>query len=209
MRGWRILTAVTAVVILIVADGCHGFFVDPVLTGMTVGPPASLQTGTTVQMSAVGTYNDGSVKNLDSGVYWSSATPAIASVNTSGVVKGLGPGQAIISGSSETVTGSATVTVTLGGLTSIKVTTADGLSSIPYGSAEQFVATGMAGGQEFDITNSVTWSTNPASVDNVSISSTSGLLISTSGPSSAVQFLVIATDPTTGISGQMNFNVHP
>jgi hypothetical protein len=175
---------------------------------MTVGPSASLQTGTTLQMSAVGTYDDGSTKNLNSGVHWSSDTPSVASVNASGVVTGTGPGKAVISGSSETVTGSASLTVTIGGLTSIKVNSSDGLSTIAYGSAERFVATGTANGEQFDITNSVTWSTSPPSIDNVSISS-SGLLVTTSGPTRTVQFLVIALDPTTGIAGQMTFSVHP
>src|ERR1700757_2559349 len=121
---------------------CEGFFVDPVLTGLTVGPPATIQTGTTLQMSAVGTFNDGSQKNMSaSKVFWSSSIPSIATVSTSGLVNGLSPGQAVITGASGTVTGSANVAVTIGGLTSIQVTTADGLTSIPYGSSEQFVAT--------------------------------------------------------------------
>lgn len=175
---------------------------------MTVGPSANLQTGTTVQMTAVGTYNDGTTNYLRSGVYWSSGTPTVASVNASGLVTGVAPGQAVISGSYETVTGSATLTVTLSGLTSIRVTSSDGLSSIPYGDTESFVATGTANGEQVNITNSVNWSTNPPSIDNVSITQ-GGTLLTTSGGSSTVQFFVIATDPTTGISGQMNFTVHP
>lgn len=182
---------------------------DPVLTGMTVGPSAAIQTGTTLQMSAVGTYNDGSQKTLKSSIYWSSGTPTVASINSAGRVDGISPGQAVITGASGTVTGSATVTVSLGGLTSIRVTTADGLSSIPYGSAEQFVATGTANGQQIDITDSVNWSTVPSSISNVSISSTTGLLITTSGPTDTVQFVVLALDASTGIAGQMNFTVHP
>jgi hypothetical protein len=42
----------------------------------------------------------------------------------------------------------------------------------------------------------------------VSIDTKSGLLTTTSGLTSLVQFQVIATDPTTGISGFMNFAVH-
>ena len=209
MRSWRIIAAFSALLVVAFGLGCDGFFVDPVLTGMTVGPSASLQTGTTIQMSAVGTYDDGSTKYLKSGVHWSSDTPGVASVNASGLVTGAGPGKAVISGSSETVAGSASLTVTIGGLTSIKVSSADGLPSIAYGSAERFVAKGTANGEEFDITDSVSWSTSPSSIDNVSISSTSGLLISTSGPTTTVPFLVIALDPTTGISGQMSFSVHP
>ena len=208
MRRLRMLAGFGALLVLALALGCEGFFVDPVLTGMTVGPSANLQTGMTIQMSAVGTYNDGTTKYLKSGVHWNSDTPTVASVSPSGLVAGMGPGKAVISGSCETVIGSANMTVTVGGLTSIRVTSSDGLSSIAYGSAESFVATGTANGEQIDITSSVNWSTNPSSIDNVTISQ-GGVLLTTSGGSATVQFLVVATDPTTGISGQMTFNVHP
>jgi hypothetical protein len=202
------IKTVTVLTILAFAIACD-FFVDPVLTGMSVGPAATIQSGTTLQMSAVGTFNDGSQQALKSGVFWTSGSPTVAVIDSAGLVKAIAPGQAIISGSRETVTASATVTVTLGGITSIQVSTIDGLSSIRYGSTEQFVATANAGGQQIDVTNSVTWSTNPRSVPNVSIAPNSGLLTTTSGPTTSDQFLVVALDPTTGILGQMNFTVHP
>lgn len=208
MKSWRLFVSLSALLIVAFALGCEGFFVNPVLTAMTVGPAATIQTGSTIQMSAVGTYNDGSQKNLRSGVYWNSASPSVASVSASGTVSGMSSGQSVISGSFETVTASATVTVTLGGLTAITVTSKDGLSSISYGSAEQFVAKGTANGVQVDITNSVNWSTNPSSIPNVTISN-GGLLVTTSGPTTAAQFAVVAVDPTTGITGQMNFTVHP
>jgi hypothetical protein len=85
----------------------------------------------------------------------------------------------------------------------------DGLNSITYGSSEQFVATASANGQQIDITDSVTWSTNPGSIPSVSIAPTTGLLTTTSGPTTSAKFIVVALDPTSGISGQMNFVVHP
>jgi hypothetical protein len=209
-RAEKRLAGVAVLLVALLQPGCEGFFVEPVLTGITVGPSATIQTGTTVQMNAVGTFNDGTQKNLSSSrVFWSSATPSIATISTSGLVTGLSPGQAQITGASGTVTGTVTVTVTIGGLTSIKVTTADGLTSIAYGSSEQFVATGTANGQTIDITDSVHWSTSPTSINDVSIASDTGLLTTTSGPPAAVQFVVVAIDPTTGISGQINFTVHP
>lgn len=181
---------------------------DPVLTGITVGPAATIQTGTTIQMTAVGSYNDGSQKKLSKNIFWSSASPTVATVDSSGLVSGLGPGQSVIGCAAETLTGSATVTVIVGNLSSIQVTSQDGFTSITYGSSEQFVATGMANGQPIVLTTSVNWSTNPAVIPNVSIDTKSGLLTTTSGLTSLVQFQVIASDPTTGISGSMNFTVH-
>ncbi len=204
----RWIAATFPILTLALALGCNGFFVDPVLTGIAVGPALTIQTGNTVQMSAVGTYDDGSHKTLSSNVFWSSGTDTVATVSKSGMVAGVGPGQATITGASGTVVGSATITVTIGGLTSIQVTSQDGLRNITYGSSEQFVATGTANGQQINITDSVTWSTNP-SPPSVSIDSRSGLLTTTSGPATAVQFEVIATDPTTGISDSINFTVTP
>ena len=178
------------------------------LTGITVGPATTIQTGTTLQMTAVGSYNDGSQKKLSSKVYWSSATLKVATVDGNGVVTGVGPGQSMITAAFETVTGSPTMTVIVGNLASIQVTSQDGLDSIVYGSSEQFVATGTANGQQLNLTNSVSWSTNPAVIPNVSIDSKSGLLTTTSGLTTLVQFDVVATDPTTGISGSMRFTVH-
>ena len=208
MRGWARFVAGFTFLSIAFGLGCEGFFVDPVLTGVAVGPAATIQTGTTIQMIATGSYNDGSQKKLTKNLYWNSASLGVATVNTSGVVTGVGPGQSVISVAAETVTGSATVTVIVGNLSSIQVTSENGFNSITYGSTEQFIATGTAGGQQINLTNAVTWSTNPAVIPNVSIDPKSGLLTTTSGLTQLVQFDVIATDPTTGIFGSMQFTVH-
>ena len=208
MHRWRIIAASTILLTIGLAIGCDGFWVDPVLTGITVGPAVTIQTGKTVQMTALGTYDDGSQKKLTKNVFWGTDAPSIATINETGLVTGVGPGQSVVTCAVETVTGSATVTVMIGNLTSIKVTSQDGFTSITYGSNEQFVATGTAGGQQVVITDSVTWSTNPAVIPNVSIDTKTGLLTTTSGLTNLVQFDVVATDPTTGIFGTMNFTVH-
>ena len=208
MRGWSPFFAGLMLLIVGVSLSCDGFFVDPVLTGVAVGPAATIQSGTTIQMIATGSYNDGSQKKLSKNVYWASATPTVATIDASGVVSGVGSGQSVISAAVETVTGSATVTVIVGNLSSIQVTSQNGFNNIAYGSSEQFIATGIASGQQINLTTAVTWSTNPAVIPNVSIDSSTGLLTTTSGMTQLVQFDVIATDPTTGISGFMQFTVH-
>jgi len=52
--SWMAAT-VPILLTLALALGCNGFFVDPVLTGVTGGPAVTIHTGNTVQMSAVGT----------------------------------------------------------------------------------------------------------------------------------------------------------
>ena len=61
MRRWQtrkiVLTAITGWLISGIT-ACDGFFVDPLLTGLAVGPSATIQTGSTIQMSAIGSYCD-------------------------------------------------------------------------------------------------------------------------------------------------------
>jgi len=81
----------------------------PVATVSVSPPSSSLQVGVTVQLSA--TTRDAS-NNVLTGrvVTWSSSSPLIASVNASGLVTVVAVGSATITATSETKTGTATVT---------------------------------------------------------------------------------------------------
>jgi len=205
-RKIQLLLAFAALAMLALSLGCRGFFVNPTLTGITVGPTATIQQGKTVQMSATGNFDDGTTKALGKGVFWSSATDTVATIDsTTGIVTGVSPGTSVITGALGSVSGTATITVTLANITAIKVTSTD--TSIKYGSTEQFKATATANGQQVDVTNSVTWTTNPSSITDVSIDSSTGLLTTTSGGTTPVTFFVIATDSASGISGQESFTV--
>ena len=95
---------------LAVTLGCRGFFVNPVLQSVTVGPSnLNLQQGTTQQMTATGNFDDGSTKTLTSGVVWSSSDATIAPVSAAGVVNGAAAGTATITAEDGTVSGQATV----------------------------------------------------------------------------------------------------
>ena len=73
---------------------CKGFFVDPTLTGIAISPTApQVEGGKTITLQAFGTYDDGTRKQVKSGVSWSSATTAVATIDTStGVLTGVAPG---------------------------------------------------------------------------------------------------------------------
>jgi trimeric autotransporter adhesin len=152
----EILAAFATLLLFAVGVACNGFFVDPVLTSVTVGPTATINQGGTVQESAVGSYNDGSTKTLNN-VQWSSDTQSVATVSSSGLVTGVSPGTSTITGASGTVSGTSTITVALQNVTGITVnpTTA---SIKANGGIGTFTAKAtISGGQPVDVTATATW----------------------------------------------------
>ncbi len=122
----RLAGAFAALATLALAVSCTGFFVNPTLTAVSVGPSGlNLNVGQTFSMVATGTYSDGSQKTLTSGVVWSSDDQSTVSVGqSSGVVDGLEIGSANITASSggcSSCSGSTSVTVVLNDVTSITV----------------------------------------------------------------------------------------
>ena len=123
----QLIGAFAALATLAFAASCRGFFVNPTLTAVSVGPQnLQLNVTQTWQMSATGTYDDGTQKTLMSGVTWSSSDPTTVSVGqTSGIATGVQTGSATISasaGSCSACSGSTSVTVLLQGVTSVLVT---------------------------------------------------------------------------------------
>ncbi len=202
----QVAGAITTLFLFAAVVGCNGFFVNPTLTSITVGPQASIQQGKTVQESAVGTFNDGTTNTLNN-VFWSSSSTDIATISASGLVTGVSPGQTTITGASGTVTGSTTVTVTLSGLTSIKVTPTT--TTIVDGNSQQYTATGTANGQQVNITSEVTWAVSNNENNTVSIDSSGNLTTTSGGITSTVTVQVTATDPSTNIVGTANLTITP
>lgn len=146
-----------ALTLLALALSCKGFFVKPTLTAVSVGPQGlTLTVNQTWQMSATGTYDDGTQKTLSSGVTWSSSDPTTVSVGqTSGIADALQVGSATITaaaGSCSACSGSTTVTVVLTGVTSVLVSPSSATLTVA-GNTVYFTA--KANGTT-DITNSGT-----------------------------------------------------
>src|SRR5271169_581151 len=98
----RLAGALAALTMLALAVSCTGFFVNPTLTSISVGPVTpTIETGTTgntVQMTAFGTNNDGST-NTHPSVAWS-ITPnnpdSVATISNSGLVTSVAIGTATV-----------------------------------------------------------------------------------------------------------------
>lgn len=109
----RLVGAFAVLASLALAVSCKGFFVNPTLTSIAISPTSpQVEQGKTLQLQAFGTYDDGTRKQVRSGVAWSSDAQTIATVDVNtGVLTGVAPGTAGISASAQALSSSATATV--------------------------------------------------------------------------------------------------
>jgi hypothetical protein len=156
------------------AVACTGFFQNPTATTLTVGPSTfTLNQGSTQQMSATATYNDGSTKALSSGsgIVWSSSDTTIASVNSTGLVTGIAVGGPVsITGEYGTVSGIASATVALSDVTAITVSPKTAVVTLD-GTTNNFTASAtVSGGSPVDVTSSCTWTISNTTDFTVNVS---------------------------------------
>ena len=143
----------------------HGQIVDnlKIVQSVTVNPiSASILVGATAQFVASVDADPGATRNTT----WSSSNPAVATVNSDGLVTGVAAGVATVTATATadvSVSGSASVTVTAPGITSIGV--APSSVSVTAGGTQSFTAT-VTGDPGVDLT--VTWSSSNAAVATVS-----------------------------------------
>jgi uncharacterized protein YjdB len=150
--------------------GSTSFTVLPAaLVSIALNPSnSSIALGTTVPLTPVGTFTDGSTQTL-SPVLWNSDDPTVAfvAVNGTGLVSGNAIGSANISATSGSITGSTSVTVTPAIISSIAVT--PGSVTIPAGTTQQFTAMATFTDSSIqDVSGLATWSSSSGSVATVS-----------------------------------------
>ena len=127
---------------------------------------STIATGTTIQFGAVGTFSDGSTRNITNQVTWSSSSTAVATI-TNSTAKGVGPGQSTIKATLSSVNGSATLTVSSATVVSISVTPSG--RSIAVGTKLPFIATGVfSDASTQTITNDVTWASSKTAFATIS-----------------------------------------
>jgi len=163
----RSITCLTVCLLVIVLSACSDFWVDPKLTSVAINPAAaSIEMGKTLQLTAVGGYDDGTSKKLMSDVTWSSSDSSVASVSPSGLLQGVNPGTATITASNLDKNGTTTAMVTLSSLESIVV--APSSASIRAGETQAFNATAILNdGTSMDVTESVTWKSSNMDVAKI------------------------------------------
>lgn len=177
-RKLRLLGALAALSLLALAVSCKGFFVNPTVSTISILPPSpSVSVGLTEQLNAAGTDSNGNPITLTGGtsctgttVCWSSDTPSVATISAGGTLTGVSVGTSTITAASGTATATTTATVTLANVTQITLRP-DSSFSIPVNTtatgSQCLEAWATAGGQQVNVTTSVTWQTGTAGVVTV------------------------------------------
>jgi Bacterial Ig-like domain (group 2) len=145
------------------------------LASINVTPPApQVAAGATTQLTAIGTYTDGSTKDLTPAATWVSSAPSVAAVSAGLVscsASATMSGSATISATAATATGTTSGSTTVTCLAPVlkSITIAPSQLTLPTGGTAQLAATGnFSSGPAQSITNTVQWSSSVPSVATVS-----------------------------------------
>jgi len=138
------------------------------LKSITITPVnPSIAKGTSLQLTAIGIFSDGTTQDLTGSVSWTSSSNGMVTVTSGGLVTGVAVGSAIITATEAGVSATTTVTVTPAVLISITITPPT--SSIAKGTTQQLIATGnFSDGTTQDITKSVTWASSDTTLAGIS-----------------------------------------
>ncbi len=127
----------------------------------------SIPKGTAQPFTATGIYSDHSTQDLTTQALWSSSNTSVAGISNEGLATSLAAGSTVISAALGNVSGTTTLAVTAATLVSVEVSPTE--PSIPRGTAQQFVATGIYSDRSTqDLTTQVVWSSSNVSVADIS-----------------------------------------
>jgi trimeric autotransporter adhesin len=180
-------------------SGSANVIVTPaVLTSINVTPLSlNLALGLTSGLTATGVFSDGSTQNLTASATWSSSNPVVLSVNAGGVVLPIAVGNANVTATVGSISGSASVTVTAATLTSIQLSASQ--SGLAAGLSEAITATGTySNGTTQNINASVQWSSSNPAAATVSVA---GVVLAVAPGSTTI------TATLNGVSATFALNV--
>jgi len=131
--------ALTAFAVLLLT-GCGEFFRDASeLVSISVSPSNStLQLGKSRQFMAIGTFGDGSSRDISSSVDWKSSSAKVALVNSSGIATAYATGTTTITARQGDTSSSTNLTVSINGTA---LTVSPSSQTISVGQTVQFSAT--------------------------------------------------------------------
>ena len=190
------------------------------LDSIQVAPTAqALAVGQTAQLTATGTYGNAghpSTQTLTSGVSWSSSAPAVATVNSSGMVTAVGAGSTTITANAAAFNGpvsassAITVTASGGGVAGgsiASITVIPGSQSVASPTeTSQFLAIGTtSSGATVNLTNQVAWSSSSPQI--ATIGAATGLATAVGKGTDTITALYNNSTGGTVVTGTAAFTV--
>lgn len=215
-RRWVLPATGIAVLLCLTWAGCSGFFISPTLSSIYITPAsATVAVNNTVQLTATGTYSDGSQNAITgSAVGWSSSDDTVATVSSpGGLVTAVATGTATITASAQGITGTGTITVTPSNVNSLQITTTEGstasqstatIAGAPNQTLQFYAYANMS--SSLNLTNAVTWTSSNTSVATIGsgISGGSGNGLATSVAAGTTNITATITNTTSGIQVTSN-----
>jgi hypothetical protein len=196
-----LMMGIAGLILLALGAGCTGFFVNqPNSVAVTQAGSSTLSVPApnTVQLTATASFNSGT-KDVTKSASWQSSS-ACATVNSTGVVKGIGAASNVtITASLGGVSGSITGSVTGGTGQTLTITPANQTVSLATGTV-QFSATDS---NNNNVTNSATWTSGNTSF--LTFSSTPGLATLVAAGSTSVSASL--SSGATCASGSTNITI--
>lgn len=161
-RKLQLLATFTTLFLLSFSMSCTGFFVNSPISTITVNftNGSSVEVGKTTNLQAYAVNQDGTAGNLKSNVEWSNCIDTTDSSLTDGTVVGTGGavltgtavGSCSITASSQSISGSATATIFITGVTTITVSPSSNTAT--HGGASVYFT---AASGSTDLTSTATW----------------------------------------------------
>jgi uncharacterized protein YjdB len=138
------------------------------VTQLSLSPTnPTVQVGSTTQFTATGTTAVGNTIDVTPGVSWSSSKPAVATVNSAGLLTGVSAGISIINATYQEGSTQTIATITSATLTSIAIAPLQATLSVA--GTQQYTATGTySDGTQQDLTGVVAWSSSNVGVATIS-----------------------------------------
>jgi hypothetical protein len=148
------LTLISGIIVAVVVSSKKKTSPNVTLVSIAVTPASTtLEAGSTLQFTAIGTYTDGSTKDITTDLLWNSSNPSIAifNITNSGLVTAMTTGTVDISACTPTVMGgrnvsspdvslTVTIPVPVTGQGQLKITTNALVLTDNYGNSQSLVA---------------------------------------------------------------------
>lgn len=174
MRHWRQATVIILALALLASCG---FFVDPVLTSITISPSTALiKIGGSQTFTALGVNQDNSTRSITPTWSISPSDGSIATITAKGVATGVANGTATITGTSGSITATATLNVSNATVSSIAIGNCPSGTINPGASVSLTATATLSDNSTQVVTTTATWASSDTTGTIATVGTNTGVV---------------------------------